>query len=189
VPSTDLKRRSEILGAILSYLVSITTILGIPVALYGYFVSQQQSRVDRTFEFYKDFRAADLQDDVNLLVDNFSAKADEIKKVLATSDQAGLDKLEESLVQDPKASAALTHVVIFYDGIGPCIDHLLCDGDAAVALLQDPAYQIVRTYGAYLNSLHKDSSPFAKGIFTVGQLNPTTSKFWSLFPWLSRSSN
>jgi hypothetical protein len=189
VANTDHKRRSEIVGAVLSYLVSITTILGIPVALYGYFVSQQQSRVDRTFEFYKDFRAANLQDDVNLLVENFKAKSDEIKKVLATPDQAGLDKLEEALVQNTKASTALAHVVIFYDGVGPCIDHLLCDGDAAVALLQDPAYQIVIAYGAYLNSLHKDGSPFAKGIFTVGQMNPTTSKFWSLFPWLSRSPN
>jgi len=189
VASTDRKSRAEILGAVLSYLVSVTTILGIPVALYGYFVSQQQSRVDRTFEFYKEFRAADLQDEVNLLVGNFTAKADEIKKVLATPDQAGLEKLEESLVQDPKASAALTHVVLFFDGVGPCIDHLLCDGDAAVALLQDPAFQIVRTYGAYLNSLHKDGSTFATGIFTVGQMNPTTSKFWSLFPWLSRSPN
>jgi hypothetical protein len=174
----------------LSYLVSITTILGVPIALLGYFAVQQQSRVDRTFEFYKSFHAEGVLEDVNLLVEKYQAKKDEIKKVLATTGVEGIKKLQESLVmQDAKANAALIHVVKFYDGVGPCIDHLLCDSDAAVALLQEPASKIVTGYGAYLSAQQTDGSTFAKGVFTVGQLKPTTSKIWSLFPWLQRSTN
>lgn len=186
----DYKRLSGILGAVLSYLVSITTILGVPIALWGYFAVQQQSRVDRTFEFYKDFHAEGVLEDVNLLVENYQAKKDEIKKVLATPGLEGLEKLQESLVtQDTKANAALIRVVKFYDGVGPCIDHLLCDNDAAVAMLQEPASEIISGYGAYLSAQQTNSTTFAKGIFTVGQLKPTTSKIWSLFPWLQRSTN
>ena len=96
--NTDRKRHSERLGTVLSYLVSMTTILGIPVALYGYLSAQQSSRVDRTFEFYKDFRAAELQDDVNLLVEKFNAKADEVSKFLANNDEAGLTELEKTIL-------------------------------------------------------------------------------------------
>jgi hypothetical protein len=184
-----MRRFFEHLGPVLSYLVSITTILGVPIALWGYFVVQQQSRVDRTFEFYKNFHAEGLLEDVNLLIEKYRTKADEIKKVLAKSDQHGLAKLQESLVmQDAKANAALIRVVKFYDGVGPCIDHLLCDSDAAVALLQAPASQIVSGYGAYLSGQQTEGSSFAKGVFTVSSLTPT-SKLWSLIPWPARSPN
>jgi hypothetical protein len=189
VANADHKSRSEIVGAVLNYLVSIMTILGVPIALLGYFAVQQQSRVDKTFEFYKSFHAEGVLEDVNLLVEKYEAKKDEIKKVLATPDQKGLEKLQESLVmQDAKANAALIHVIKFYDGVGPCIDHLLCDGDAAIALLQAPASEVVSGYGAYLHGLQKDGSTFATGVFTVNNLT-TTSKILWLFPWLPRGSN
>ena len=49
------------LARVLSYLVAITTILGIPIGLYGYYAPQQANRVNRTFDFYKDFRGDGLQ--------------------------------------------------------------------------------------------------------------------------------
>jgi hypothetical protein len=187
VANTDRKRHSETLGTILSYLVSMTTILGIPVALYGYLSAQQSSRVDRTFEFYKDFRAADLQDDVNLLVEKFNGKADEVSKFLANNDEAGLTELEKTLLQDAKANAALSRVVVFYDAVGPCVAHSLCDADATVALLKFQAQQMVSAYGAYVVSQQQPQSPFGSGIFIVNGLT-APAKSWP-WPWSARSTN
>jgi hypothetical protein len=175
------------LGTVLSYLVSMTTILGIPVALYGYLSAQQSSRVDRTFEFYKDFRAADLQDDVNLLVEKFNSKADEVSKFLANNDEAGLTELEKTLLQDAKANAALSRVVVFYDAVGPCVAHSLCDADATVALLKFQAQQMVSAYGAYVVSQQQPQSPFGSGIFIVNGLT-APAKSWP-WPWSARSTN
>ena len=189
--NTDKKFFYESLGTALSYLVSITTILGIPLALYGYLSAQQTSRVDRTFEFYKDFRDTHLQDDVNLLLEKFNAKADEVKKLLANNDDAGLTKLQSSLLQDANANAALTRVVVFYDAVGPCVAHTLCDADATVALLQLPAQQLVSGYGAYVASQRQSGSPFGGGIYIVNGL-PAKSNSWpwvSWVSWLSRSTN
>jgi hypothetical protein len=187
VASTDRKRRSWNLGTVLSYLVSMTTILGIPIALYGYLAAQQSSRVDRTFEFYKDFRDAALQEDVNLLVEKFNAKADQVRKFLANNDEAGLTQLEKSLVQDAKADAALSRVVVFYDAVGPCVAHSLCDADATVALLKLQAQQMVSAYGAYVLSQQQSGSPFGSGIFIVNGLTPSSS--WSTLFWPRRSTN
>ena len=176
------------MSKILSYLVSITTILGIPVALYGYFSAQQASRVDRTFEFYKDFRTGELQEAVNLLVDRSNTKRNDINQLLQKGDDAGLVKLQETLVQDPKSSEALVRVVVFYDALGPCVDHLLCDADAAIALLKAPAAQIVSAYGGYLSEIQRTGSPFARGVFTVGNMTaPSRLQLW--FPWLARGAN
>ena len=55
------------MARVLSYLVAITTILGIPIGLYGYYASQQANRVNRTFDFYKDFRGDGLQKDFSFV--------------------------------------------------------------------------------------------------------------------------
>lgn len=179
MPKIDHPRHDDTLGKILSYLVAITTILGIPVALYGYFSSQQASRVDRTFQFYQDFRTAALEDDVNLLVEAWNAKRDEAQKLLDQNDDNGVVKLIESLLKDEKANAALAHVVVFYDGIGSCIDHSLCDANAAMALMKGPADQIVPPYGSYLQAMQSTNPPFAIGIFKVYALRKKW--WWSLF--------
>ena len=89
----DRKRLAEITAAILSFLVSLTTILGIPVALYGYLMTQQQTRVDRTFQFYKDFRDGNLDADVKLLVEKANAKAKEMQALVDKDDQAGNSRI------------------------------------------------------------------------------------------------
>jgi len=50
------RSRGDVLARVLSYLVAVTMILGIPIGLYGYYASQQANRVNRTFDFYRDFR-------------------------------------------------------------------------------------------------------------------------------------
>jgi len=181
VESDNTRRRSEFLGKVLSSLVSITTILGVPVALYGYFAAQQQSRVDRTFAFYKDFLGSSRQDDVNMLIQIWNAKAGEAQQYLAKNDQAGLAKLQAALVQEAKASAAMVRVVEFYDGVGTCVANGLCDNATAYSLLHDPAYQIVAAYGGYLSTVGKAGTPFASGIFVISTLPATTASTWWRF--------
>src|SRR5580704_5738697 len=117
----------KMFGNVLSYLVSIATILGIPMALYGYYSSQQAARVDRTFDFYKEFRTGEMQADLNLLVDKFNERAEEIQKLVEKGGNPG--PVEDSLLQDASAKAALSTVVVFYDAMGSCVDHGVCDGN------------------------------------------------------------
>jgi hypothetical protein len=102
--------RGDIFSRILSALVAITTILGIPVGLYGYYASQQASRVDRTFEFYKDFRGDTLQRGFSLLVEQWNAKAAEVETLLEKDDEAGLGQLVGSLLQSDEAQTALAQL-------------------------------------------------------------------------------
>ena len=178
----DRKHTAEITAAVLSFLVSLTTILGIPVALYGYLMTQQQSRVDRTFQFYKDFRDGSLDADVKLLVEKVNAKAKEMQALVDKNDQAGILGLQTSLVNDAKVDAALARVVEFFDAVGPCVAHSLCDTDATIALLQFQAQQLVKGYGAYVSNQQQSGAPFGDGIFIVNGLE-TSSRIWSLFPW------
>ena len=67
---TTRRSRGDVLARVLSYLVAITTILGIPIGLYGYYASQQANRVNRTFDFYRDFRGDGLQNP-NMLTTEF----------------------------------------------------------------------------------------------------------------------
>ena len=105
--SIDRKNLAEITAAVLSFLVSVTTILGIPVALYGYLMTQQQSRVDRTFQFYKDFRDGNLDADVKLLVEKANAKSKEMQALVDKDDQAGILGLQTSLVRDAQVDRQL----------------------------------------------------------------------------------
>lgn len=174
-------RRTELLGKVLSCLVSVTTILGVPLALYGFFAAQQQSRVDRTFAFYKDFLGSARQDDVNMLIQIWNDKANEAQQYLTKNDQAALTKLQTALVQESKASAAMVRVVEFYDGVGTCVANGLCDNATAYALLHDPAYQIVSAYGGYLSTVGRAGTPFASGIFVISSLPAAQASVWWRF--------
>ena len=95
-PRTDDEpRRSggDVLARVLSYLVAITTILGIPIGLYGYYASQQANRVNRTFDFYKDFRGDGLQKDFSLLVTRWNEKSAQADGFLKSDDFTGLSQL------------------------------------------------------------------------------------------------
>jgi len=168
--------RGDAFSRILSALVAITTILGIPVGLYGYYASQQASRVDRTFEFYKDFRGDTLQKGFSLLVEQWNAKAAEVEALLAKDDEAGLGQLVTSLLQSDEAQTALAQLVLFFDETYSCVDKALCDNNAAFALLKDPANQIFFMYGSYLTTVRKHNPNYATGILKVRGL----SKTWSL---------
>jgi len=177
MPRTDRTRRDDTLGRILSYLVAITTILGIPVGLYGYFSAHHASRVDRTFEFYNDFRTAALQKDLNLLVGAWNAKADDEKKLLEQKDYDGFNQLVETMLRDGEARTALTEVIPFFDEIYSCVDHSLCDGNATIALLQGPATQIVSMFGSHLLKMQQTNPAYAIGVFKVRALSKTRSLF------------
>ena len=186
--SIDRKHLAEITAAVLSFLVSLTTILGIPVALYGYLVTQQQSRVDRAFQFYKDFRDGNLDADVKLLVEKANAKAKEMQALVDKDDQVGILGLQTSLVRDAQVDTALAHVIVFFDAVGPCVAHALCDADATIALLQYQAKQLVKGYGAYVYDQQQSGAPFGNGIFIVNGLE-ASSRISSLFPWPGRTAN
>ena len=110
-------------------------------------MTQQQTRVDRTFQFYKDFRDGNLDADVKLLVEKANAKAKEMQALVDKDDQAGIVGLQTSLVRDAQVDTALARVIVFFDAVGPCVAHALCDADATIALLQYQAKQLVKGTG------------------------------------------
>ena len=173
---TEPPSRSDGLSRVLSYLVAITTILGIPVGLYGYYSSQQANRVNRTFDFYKDFRSDTLQKDFSLLVEQWNAKAADVEALLEKNDEAGLGQLVTSLLQSDEAQTALAQLVLFFDETYSCVDKALCDNNAAFALLKNPADQIFYMYGSYLTTVRQHNPNYATGILKVRGL----SKSWSL---------
>jgi hypothetical protein len=175
---------------ILSAFVSLATIFGIGIALVSYEASQRQGRVDRAFEFYKDFRASALDADVNFLVDKWDEKSEEAAKVLKAKDQQsveqGLERLQTSLAQEPQVKAALLRVVPFFDGLGQCVNTRLCDSDTAYALLQDRAVSVANYYGAYVSNLQHPDSPFAHGVFIMKR--PPAPSRWSFLRWWKQIS-
>jgi hypothetical protein len=173
---TPRRSRGDVLPKVLSYLVAITTILGIPIGLYGYYASQQANRVNRTFDFYKDFRGDGLQKDFSLLVVRWNEKSAQVDGFLKNDDYAGLSQLAESLLQGDEAQTALSHLVLFFDEANSCVEKSLCDNDAAFALLQNPADQIFSMYGSYLQTVRQQHPTYADGIVKVRALT----KAWSL---------
>ncbi|HWW33900.1 MAG TPA: hypothetical protein VNZ23_01550, partial [Xanthobacteraceae bacterium] len=130
------------MARLLSYLVAVTTILGIPIGLYGYYASQQANRVNRTFDFYKDFRGDGLQKDFSLLVTRWNEKSAQADGFLKSDDFTGLSQLAASLLQTDETQTALSRLILFFDEAYSCVDKSLCDNNAAFALLQNPADQI-----------------------------------------------
>ena len=178
-PQTDDAPRrssSDVLARVLSYLVAITTILGIPIGLYGYYASQQANRVNRTFDFYKDFRGDGLQKDFSLLVTRWNEKSAQADGFLKSDDFTGLSQLAASLLQTDETQTALSRLVLFFDEAYSCVDKSLCDNNAAFALLQNPADQIFSMYGSYLATVRQQHPNYADGIVKVRAL----SKSWSL---------
>jgi hypothetical protein len=118
----DAPRRfsGDVLARVLSYLVAVTTILGIPIGLYGYYASQQANRVNRTFDFYKDFRGDGLQKDFSLLVTRWNEKSAQADSYLKSDDFAGLSQLAASLLQTDETQTALSRLVLFFDEAYSC---------------------------------------------------------------------
>jgi len=137
-------------GLILSYLVAISTVIGIPAGLYGYFASQHDKRVETTFEFYKQFRADAFQQDWTLLITRWNANAADAQGRVAQGDMQGLQNLVVSLVSDDKGSAAMERVLSFFDELSACVENALCDHNAAYGLLKDQAEQMADAYGPYI---------------------------------------
>ncbi|HUD88089.1 MAG TPA: hypothetical protein VMR17_16720 [Xanthobacteraceae bacterium] len=176
MPNSDSTSSADTLSKILSYLVAATTILGIPVGLYGYLSSQHANRVDRAFQFYEDFRGATLQDDFNLLIENWNAKADQAQQLLVQNNSGGFTQLVGSLLQTDQEQAALNEIIQFFDGIYSCVGNSLCDNNATIALLQEPANQIYSAYGSYLANAQQKNPNYAVGIVKIRALPKT----WSL---------
>ena len=173
---TTRRSRGDVLARVLSYLVAITTILGIPIGLYGYYASQQANRVNRTFDFYRDFRGDGLQKDFGLLVTRWNEKSVQVDRLLKNDDFAGLSRLAASLLQTDETQTALSRLVLFFDEAYSCVDKALCDNNAAFALLQNPADQIFSMYGSYLATIRQQHPNHADGIVKVRALTKT----WSL---------
>lgn len=163
----------------MSFLVSLATIVGIPVAIYGYFQTKQEDRINRTYDYYRQYHDSQLPLDVNTLIVAWNAKADEVKPLLLKSDYDGLSKLQSDVAKDTNVSAALARVVVFFDGVGTCVANSLCDGDTAYALLYEPAHRVSSAYGGYLTGYQTPGIPFARGVFTVAHLSAP--KKWWLF--------
>jgi hypothetical protein len=174
--ATAPRSRGDVLARVLSYLVAVTTILGIPVGLYGYYASQQANRVNRTFDFYRDFRGDSLQKDFSLLVTRWNEKSGQVDRLLKNDDFTGLSQLAASLLQTDETQTALSRLVLFFDEAYSCVDKSLCDNNAAFALLQNPADQIFSMYGSYLATVRQQRPKYADGIVKVCSLTKT----WSL---------
>jgi hypothetical protein len=172
---------------IMSFLVSVSAIVGIPMALLSYHAAQQQSRIDKTFEFYKDFNASGLDADAVLLISKWNEKFQEgAIKLRDPADHKSFEQqLQASLPQDPDIQAALLRVVPFYDRLGQCINAGLCDADTAYEILRERAHNIAGAYKSYLTDFQCYGSPFAKGVFVVDNLPPPT--WWSFLRWWQRN--
>jgi hypothetical protein len=177
MPNSASASGKDTLSRIMSYLVAATTILGIPIGLYGYYSSQHASRVDRTFTFYTDFRSTTLQNDFNLLIANWNAKTAEAMQLLQKNDANGFNQLVGSLLQTEQEQTALNELILFFDGTYSCVGNSLCDSNATIALLQEPANQIYSAYGSYLANAQQKNPNYALGIVKIRSL----AKTWS-FP-------
>ena len=167
------------LSRILTNLVAVAAILGIPSGLYGYFASAHAQRVDKTFAFYQDFRSTDFQTKYLLLMGRWNAKADQAAQLTKAGDQDGLRKLESAVVADADGQAAFNQVMLLFDGLSACVDNGLCDNNAAASLLRQPAAEIASALGshiAYVRKTHGNTT-YGSGIFKTRALE----KSWSVF--------
>ena len=132
--------------------------------------------MNRTFDFYRDFRGDGLQKDFGLLVTRWNEKSVQVDRLLKNDDFAGLSRLAASLLQTDETQTALSRLVLFFDEAYSCVDKALCDNNAAFALLQNPADQIFSMYGSYLATIRQQHPNYADGIVKVRALTKT----WSL---------
>jgi hypothetical protein len=173
------QQRDDPLGRILSYLVALATIVGIPAGLYGYFAAEHARKVEKTFEFYKDFRGETFQKDLKLLIQRWNSKADEVNKLIAQGHEEGMRELTTSLVTDEEGRKAFAGVLSFFDALSACVEASLCDRNAAVALLKVPATQITSAFGSHIIYIRETNGNgnYGTGLFKMRALEPGISIF------------
>jgi hypothetical protein len=176
---SDASKRDDPLGRILSYLVAITTIIGIPAGLYGYYSNQHDKRVEKTFEFYRTFRADSLQKDWSLLVGRWNAKAQEAQTLVRQGNQPAFEKFVILLVDDKEGAPAMEHVLSFFDELTACVSNSLCDQNTAYALFEEPARQFAGAYGTYVLHIRQqfNNGQYGSGLFQSRSLRKTISFF------------
>jgi hypothetical protein len=176
--STD-KNDKDPLGRILSYLVAISTIIGIPAGLYGYFSSQHDKRVEKTFEFYKTFRSAELEKNWSLLIGRWNNNAKEARALIAQGKTAEFDDFVIGLVAEAPGPGAMEHVLSFFDELSACVSNSLCDGNTAYALFKEPAHQFAGAYGPYVLHVRQEfgNQKYGTGLFQTRALERTLDIF------------
>jgi hypothetical protein len=163
----------------ISRAVSVFTILAIAGGLYGYFSSQHDKRVEKTFEFYKSFRTDPLRKDFALLISRWNEAADKAKPLLDQEKDDQLSVLIISLVSDKDGGEAFSHIADFFEELNSCVEHSLCDRNSAVALLKDSADEFIEPYGAYIAVLRKTYSneTIGAGVYKVRSMKTEWSPF------------
>ena len=164
------------LTQILSFLVSISTIIGIPVGLYGYFSSQHKDRVGATFQFYKEFRSEQTQKDWSLLINRWNAKAQDARTIVRSGNDKELSDFVETLVSDSDGSAAMERVLSLFDEMSACVDNSLCDRNAAYALLKVPADEFAAAFGPHIFLIRKEfgNDQYGVGLLRLRAIKKTT---------------
>lgn len=171
----DLKK----IGEATSIVVSVFTILAISGGVWGYFSSQHDARVAKTFEFYRSFHSDQLQKDWTLLISRWNAAADKAKPLEDTQKYDKLSELIISLVNDDPSRNAMADILDFFDEFYSCVSHSLCDRNSGAALLTDRASEFVGPYGAYISYLRKryGDDTIGAGVYKVRQMKATKSVF------------
>ena len=167
------------LGRILSYLVALCTIVGIPAGLYGYYSNQHDKRVEKTFELYKAFRSTSLDDDWSLLIGRWNQKAAEAKNLLRQNKQEEYKNLVIGLFAESPGPRAMERTLSFFDELSACVNNSLCDRNTAYALFQEPAYQFAGAYGPYVVTVRQEfnNKKYGAGLFQARSLEKTFSLF------------
>ena len=171
--SSNQKAPEDKLGKILSYLVAISTIIGIPTGLYSYLSSLHDKKVERTYEYYRDFRSEAFQKEWVLLLTRWNEKASEVKQILEVKDFARLQSLASGLInQDDAGKTAFAKTIGFFDESYACIENELCDHNVAVVLLKSPASEFVSAFGSYIISVRKDynNAKYGAGAYKIRAL-------------------
>lgn len=166
------RQENDALGRILSYLVALATIVGIPAGLYGYFAGQHVKRVEKTFDFYKSFRSDPVQKQFGLLVARWNAASDKLKTLTDQNNDEEIRELATSLVADQEGGTAFEEVLSFFDDLSACVEASLCDRNAAVAVLQKPASQVGSMFGSHILYVRDKygNEEYGTGVFRIRAL-------------------
>jgi len=177
--SSSKEKENDSLGRILSYLVAISTIIGIPAGLYGYFSGQHDSRVEKTFEFYSNFRSGELEKDWSLLIGRWNDRAKEAQALVAQNKHAEYAQFVRSIVGESGGPAAMERILSFFDELIACVSNSLCDNNTAYALFKEPAYQFASAYGSYVIYIRQefDNKKYGTGLFQTRALEKSMSIF------------